>query len=151
MEPGIAQQFHLCSALPTFATPERLIQHHHHLMLRQVVVDVGVDVLTDRVTDGFGIIAHVHNFMDNQELPAPILRSDVLSMDDLLPGLQLDGTVRNVVDFGAFVDIGVKQDGLLHRSQIPHGTVLSVGDVLTLEIMSVDKERGRISLGWVGE
>ncbi|MCB0083937.1 MAG: S1 RNA-binding domain-containing protein, partial [Caldilineaceae bacterium] len=59
--------------------------------------------------------------------------------------------VRNVVDFGAFVDIGVKQDGLLHRSQIPHGTVLSVGDVLTLEIMSVDKERGRISLGWVGE
>ena len=85
------------------------------------------------------------------ELPAPILRSDVLSMDDLLPGLQLDGTVRNVVDFGAFVDIGVKQDGLLHRSQIPHGTVLSVGDVLTLEIMSVDKERGRISLGWVGE
>ncbi|MEZ4657973.1 MAG: Tex family protein [Caldilineaceae bacterium] len=84
-----------------------------------------------------------------EDLPAPILRSDVLSMDDLLPGLQLDGTVRNVVDFGAFVDIGVKQDGLLHRSQIPRGTVLSVGDVLTLEILSVDKERGRISLGWV--
>ena len=82
-----------------------------------------------------------------EDLPRPILRNDVLSMDDLAPGLQLDGTVRNVVDFGAFVDIGVKQDGLLHRSQIPHGTVLSVGDVIDLEILNVDKERGRIGLG----
>ena len=57
------------------------------------------------------------------DLPAPILRSDVLSLDDLTPGLRLQGTVRNVVDFGAFVDIGVKQDGLLHRSQMPPGTV----------------------------
>jgi len=57
--------------------------------------------------------------------------------------------VRNVVDFGAFVDIGVKQDGLLHRSQIPQGTQLNVGDVISLEILSVEKERGRIGLGWV--
>jgi protein Tex len=56
--------------------------------------------------------------------------------------------VRNVVDFGAFVDIGVKQDGLLHRSQIPFGTALQVGDVLELEILQVEPERGRISLGW---
>ncbi len=84
-----------------------------------------------------------------QDLPAPILRSDVLSMDDLLPGMRLNGTVRNVVDFGAFVDIGVKQDGLLHRSQIPHGTLLGVGDVLEVEILTVDKERGRIGLGWI--
>ena len=54
----------------------------------------------------------------NGDLPAPILRNDVLSMADLLPGITLNGTVRNVVDFGAFIDIGVKQDGLLHRSQI---------------------------------
>ncbi|HRW04662.1 MAG TPA: Tex family protein [Caldilineaceae bacterium] len=83
-----------------------------------------------------------------EDLPAPILRSDVLSMDDLYPGLTLEGTVRNVVDFGAFIDIGVKQDGLLHRSQIPHGTVLSVGDILTIEIEKVEKERGRIGLAW---
>ena len=82
------------------------------------------------------------------DLPAPILRSDVLSMDDLAPGMRLKGTVRNVVDFGAFVDIGVKQDGLLHRSQIPFGTVLRVGDVIEMEILKVETERGRISLGW---
>jgi protein Tex len=83
-----------------------------------------------------------------EDLPVPILRSDVLSLDDLLPGLQLKGTVRNVVDFGAFVDIGVKQDGLLHRSQWPRGTVLTVGDVIDVEVLAVERERGRISLGW---
>ena len=67
-------------------------------------------------------------------LPTPILRSDVLSMDDLLPGMRLSGTVRNVVDFGAFIDIGVKQDGLLHHSQMPRGTVLNVGDIIAVEI-----------------
>ncbi len=82
------------------------------------------------------------------DLPPPVLRSDVLSMDDLAVGLQLQGTVRNVVDFGAFIDIGVKQDGLLHRSQMPHGVQLSVGDVITVEILSVEAERGRIGLGW---
>jgi len=83
-----------------------------------------------------------------EDLPAPILRSDVLSMDDLYSGLTLDGTVRNVVDFGAFIDIGVKQDGLLHRSQIPRGTVLSVGEIVNVEIDKVEKERGRIGLAW---
>jgi uncharacterized protein len=82
------------------------------------------------------------------DLPAPILRSDVLSMEDLAPGMRLKGTVRNVVDFGAFIDIGVKQDGLLHRSQIPFGIALQVGDVVELEILKVEAERGRISLGW---
>lgn len=84
-----------------------------------------------------------------EDLPPPILRSDVLTMDDLTPGLELDGTVRNVVDFGAFVDIGVKQDGLLHRSQIPFGTILSVGDVISVEILNVEADRGRIGLGWM--
>ncbi len=82
-----------------------------------------------------------------EDLPRPILRSDVLSMDDLMIGMTLKGTVRNVVDFGAFIDIGVKQDGLLHRSQIPRDAVLSVGDILDVEILSVEKERGRIGLG----
>jgi protein Tex len=84
-----------------------------------------------------------------QDMPAPILRSDVLSMDDLKVGMHLKGTVRNVVDFGVFVDIGVKQDGLLHRSQIPGGTRLQVGDVIEVEIQKVEIERGRISLGWL--
>ncbi len=84
-----------------------------------------------------------------EDAPAPILRSDVLSMDDLSEGLTLKGTVRNVVDFGAFIDIGVKQDGLLHISKIPRGTILKVGDVLDVEILSIEATRGRISLGWV--
>ncbi len=83
-----------------------------------------------------------------EETPAPILRSDVLKMEDLAPGMTLMGTVRNVVDFGAFVDIGVKQDGLLHRTQIPFGTVLKVGDILEVEILKIEPERGRIGLGW---
>jgi len=83
-----------------------------------------------------------------QDTPPPILRSDVLSLDDLMVGMRLNGTVRNVVDFGAFVDIGVKQDGLLHRTQIPHGTALKVGDILSVEILKIEADRGRISLGW---
>ena len=86
-----------------------------------------------------------------QDAPPPILRSDVLSMDDLREGMVLNGTVRNVVDFGAFIDIGVKQDGLLHRSQIPRGVSLTVGDVIEVQINNIDSERGRISLGWVVE
>lgn len=81
-----------------------------------------------------------------EDLPTPILRSDVLSMEDLATGMRLNGTARNVVDFGVFVDIGVKQDGLLHRSQIPRGKQINVGDVMEVEIISVDHERGRISL-----
>jgi uncharacterized protein len=83
-----------------------------------------------------------------EDLPPPLLRRDVLSLDDLQMGMLLNGTVRNVVDFGAFIDIGVKQDGLLHRSQTPRGTILSVGDVIEVSILSVEAERGRISLGW---
>jgi uncharacterized protein len=85
-----------------------------------------------------------------QDLPAPILRGDVLKMEDLAVGMRLKGTVRNVVDFGAFVDIGVKQDGLLHRSQIPSGIDLKVGYVIEVTILKVEIERGRISLGWIG-
>lgn len=87
-----------------------------------------------------------------EEMPKPILRSDVLKMEDLKEGMILKGTVRNVVDFGAFVDIGVKQDGLLHISEIADKyikhplEVLSVGDIIDVKILSVEIERGRISL-----
>jgi protein Tex len=83
------------------------------------------------------------------DTPLPILRSDVLKAEDLVTGMQLKGTVRNVVDFGAFVDIGIKQDGLLHRTQVPTGTVLKVGDIIDVEILKIETERGRIGLGWV--
>jgi uncharacterized protein len=86
------------------------------------------------------------------ELPPPILRQDVLKMEDLQVGMRLRGTVRNVVDFGAFVDIGVKQDGLVHVSKMadryvrnPFG-VVSVGDVVDVTVISIDLERGRIGL-----
>lgn len=87
-----------------------------------------------------------------EELPKPILRSDVLKMEDLKEGMKLKGTVRNVVDFGAFVDIGVKQDGLLHISQIADRYVknpldiINVGDVIDVTIIGIDIARGRISL-----
>ena len=89
------------------------------------------------------------------QMPKPILRSDVLSMDDLTEGMVLKGTVRNVVDFGAFVDIGVKQDGLVHLSRMAKKfiknplDVVSVGDVVEVKVISIDKERGRISLSMV--
>ncbi len=86
------------------------------------------------------------------ELPAPILRTDVLEMKDLKPGMVLSGTVRNVIDFGVFVDIGVHQDGLVHISQvcgrfIRHPSeAVSVGDVVKVRVLEVDEKRGRISL-----
>jgi protein Tex len=86
-----------------------------------------------------------------QDAPPPLLRSDVLKMEDLSQGMHLKGTVRNVVDFGAFIDIGVKNDGLLHRSQIPQGTQLKVGDVIEVEIQRVEIDRQRIALGWPGK
>ena len=86
------------------------------------------------------------------ELPAPLLRTDVVEMKDLKPGMELKGTVRNVIDFGAFVDIGVHQDGLVHISQICNrfikhpSEVLSVGDVVTVWVKEVDEKKKRISL-----
>ena len=92
-----------------------------------------------------------------ESLPKPLLRQDVLKMEDLSPGMKLEGTVRNVVDFGAFVDLGVKQDGLLHISQMSTGRkrienphdVVSVGDIVNVEIKSIDTERGRIGLSLI--
>ena len=87
------------------------------------------------------------------ELPAPILRTDVLEMKDLKAGMELSGTVRNVIDFGVFVDIGVHQDGLVHISQLVEGRrvkhpseVCAVGDVVTVWVLEVDENRKRISL-----
>ena len=86
------------------------------------------------------------------ELPAPLLRTDIMSMEDLKPGMELTGTVRNVIDFGVFVDIGVHQDGLVHISQITDrfikhpSEVLKVGDIVKVWVLSVDTAKKRISL-----
>ena len=86
------------------------------------------------------------------ELPAPILRTDVLDIKDLKPGMVLTGTVRNVIDFGAFVDIGVHQDGLVHISKVCDKFIrhpseaVSVGDVVKVTVLEVDEKRKRISL-----
>jgi len=89
-------------------------------------------------------------------LPAPILRHDVLKMEDLQTGMVLQGTVRNVVDFGAFVDIGVKQDGLVHISELADRyvknplTVVAVGQVVQVRVLKVDVQRGRVQLSMRG-
>jgi uncharacterized protein len=86
------------------------------------------------------------------ELPPPVLRKDVLEMKDLVPGMELTGTVRNVIDFGVFVDIGVHQDGLVHISEVCNrrlkhpSEMLKVGDIVKVVVLSVDEKRHRISL-----
>ncbi|WP_435922144.1 Tex family protein [Paenibacillus sp. DYY-L-2] len=87
-----------------------------------------------------------------EELPLPIFRTDVLKIEDLVPGMELQGTVRNVIDFGAFVDIGIKNDGLVHISQLSEGyvkhpmDVVSVGDNVTVWVLNVDVKKGRVGL-----
>ena len=87
-----------------------------------------------------------------EDMPKPVLRSDVLEMKDLKPGMILKGTVRNVIDFGVFVDIGVHQDGLVHISQITNRFIkhpleaVSVGDVVDVKVLSVEESKKRISL-----
>ncbi|MBR3599744.1 MAG: S1 RNA-binding domain-containing protein, partial [Lachnospiraceae bacterium] len=90
-----------------------------------------------------------------EEMPKPILKSDVLEMKDLKEGMELKGTVRNVIDFGAFIDIGVHQDGLVHISKmsdkyIKHPLeVVSVGDVVDVTVLAVDLEKKRIQLSMI--
>ena len=89
------------------------------------------------------------------EMPMPILRSDVLSMEDLKPDMELKGTVRNVVDFGAFIDIGLKNDGLVHiskmsKQRIKHPLdVLSIGDIVEVNVIDVDLKKNRVSLSMI--
>ena len=90
------------------------------------------------------------------EMPKPILRTDVLDIMDLKEGMILKGTVRNVIDFGAFVDIGVHQDGLVHISQMSEKFIkhpleaVSVGDVVEVQVIGVDQKKNRISLSMKG-
>ena len=110
-------------------------------------IGVGVPTLRDIVSE---LLKPGRDVRD--ELPKPILRTDVLEMKDLKPGIVLTGTVRNVIDFGVFVDIGVHQDGLVHISQVSDkfirhpSEVVSVGDVVKVAVLEVDEKKKRISL-----
>jgi uncharacterized protein len=132
---------------PDLAQRVRAFRVENDLAELAEVLEVGLPTLTD-IFDN--LIKPGRDPRD--ELPRPILRSDVLKMEDLREGMILKGTVRNVVDFGAFVDIGVKQDGLVHVSQMAERyvknplEVVSVGDVVEVKVISIDLERGRIGL-----
>ena len=108
-------------------------------------IGVGVPTLQDVVQE---LVKPGRDVRD--DLPAPILRTDVLDIKDLKPGMELTGTVRNVVDFGVFVDIGVHQDGLVHISQICDRFIKhpsqAVGDVVKVVVLEVDEKKHRISL-----
>ena len=87
-----------------------------------------------------------------EEMPKPVLRSDVLKFEDLREGQILTGTVRNVIDFGAFVDVGVKHDGLVHISEMSDkfvknpSDIVSVGDIVKVKVISIDMERQKVKL-----
>lgn len=125
--------------------PEKLEQYGKEQAAQ--ACDVGVPTLEDVVKE---LLKPGRDPRD--ELPAPILRTDVLEMKDLKPGMVLSGTVRNVIDFGVFVDIGVHQDGLVHISQVAKhkvrhpSEVVQVGDVVKVCVLEVDEKRKRISL-----
>ncbi|MCW6676936.1 RNA-binding transcriptional accessory protein [Aerococcaceae bacterium NML180378] len=110
-------------------------------------LNVGAETVADIIE---GLKHPLHDIREAQ--PTPILREDVMSMDDLEVGMQLQGAVRNVVDFGAFVDIGVKQDGLIHVSKLSKQYIkhpleaVSVGDIVDVEVIQLDRQSGRIGL-----
>lgn len=114
-------------------------------------LDIGIPTLKDILTE-----LKKPGRDPREELPPPIFRTDVLEISDLKPGMVLMGTVRNLTDFGAFIDIGVHQDGLCHISELSESfvrspfDVLSVGDTVKVKVLSVDTERNRISLSMKG-
>lgn len=111
------------------------------------------EVNSDKYTVEDIIKAFIAPFRDpRDDIPSPILKSDILSIIDLKEGMELMGTVRNVIDFGAFVDIGLHDDALLHISEISDdyikhpGEILSVGDVIKCYVLKIDKEKCKVSL-----
>lgn len=124
---------------------EKISQEKEETLAEQI--GVGVPTLRDIVAE---LMKPGRDPRD--ELPAPMLRTDVLDMKDLKAGMELMGTVRNVIDFGAFVDIGVHQDGLVHISQMTNrfikhpSEVVKVGDIIKVWVLAVDEKKGRISL-----
>ncbi|WP_168123746.1 Tex family protein [Paenibacillus sp. HB172176] len=126
--------------------------------VKQLLVEADAAALADRLEVGLPTLRDIIDSLlkpgrdPREELPPPIFHTDVLHLEDLTPGMELQGTVRNVIDFGAFVDIGIKNDGLVHISQLSDKfvkhpmDVVSVGDNVTVWVLSVDEKKGRVSL-----
>lgn len=119
---------------------------------------IGLNVLAEKAGIGKPTLKDIISELQRpgrdprDDIEQPLLRSDVLSIEDLKPGMIMTGTVRNVIDFGAFVDIGVHQDGLVHisrlsKSYVKHPTdIVSIGDIVKVKIIDVDIKKNRISL-----
>lgn len=126
--------------------------------ISQKAEEKGIDTLAEELGVGVPTLTDIIKELERpgrdprDELPAPLLRTDIMSMEDLKTGMELTGTVRNVIDFGAFIDIGVHQDGLVHISQITNrfikhpSEVLKVGDIVKVWVLGVDVPKKRISL-----
>lgn len=134
-----------------FGKPElkQIIEKIDRAKLR---TELGIDKYTlDDILDAF--IAPLRDPRD--QFDAPVLRNDILHLEDLKPGMMLEGTVRNVVDFGAFVDCGLKEDGLVHISKLSKGfvkhpkDVVAVGDIVKVWVLNVDEKRGKVSLSMI--
>lgn len=152
----------------SYAAAEKLLALTGHAMadvtagrlgdLDARIRDAGAEALAEQCGVGVPTLLDVAKELQKpgrdprDELPPPILRTDVLDLKDLKPGMVLTGTVRNVIDFGVFVDIGVHQDGLVHISQIcdkylKHPSeAVSVGDIVKVVVLEVDEKKKRISL-----
>jgi uncharacterized protein len=137
------------AALPAVANRVRQLIAAGRPTLPELAADLGVGVPT--LADILDAMAKPGRD-PREDLPPPLLRADVLKLEDLQPGMWLKGTVRNVVDFGAFVDIGVKHDGLVHVSELADHRVshpldvVQVGDVVDVRVLTIDGARGRIGL-----
>lgn len=142
----------LCGYKKGDVTPQKLID------IKERAQSLGIEKICTELSVGEPTILDIMAELQKpgrdprDELPPPLLRSDVLELKDLKPGMELKGTVRNIIDFGAFVDIGVHDDGLVHISQICNRfikhplEVLHVGDVVTVWVLSVDTQKKRIAL-----
>ena len=126
--------------------------------LRQKLKSVNVEAMAKELEIGEMTLSDIIDELSKpgrdprEDMPKPILRSDVLKLEDLKEGMVLSGTVRNVIDFGAFVDIGVKHDGLVHISEMSDkfvknpSEIVSVGDVVKVKVIKIDKERQKVGL-----
>ncbi len=148
--------------LATFNLTEEDVKNNNLVLLPKLIENMGEKKVADECGVGVPTLNDITNELlkpgrdIRESMPKPVLRSDVIHMEDLKEGMTFSGVVRNVVDFGAFVDIGVHQDGLVHISQLSEGfvkhpsDVVKVGDVVDVKVMAVDLQKKRISLTMKG-
>ena len=127
-------------------------------LVKKYVNETGLSAIADKLNIGEPTLIDMLDDLckpgrdPREDLPKPLLRSDVLSIEDLEIGTVLKGTIRSVVDFGAFVDVGLKNDGLVHISQISDEfikhplDILNVGDIVEVKVIEINKDKNRISL-----